>query len=406
MAQIEVEGLYKIFGRHACSRALEMSRDGASRDDIQQETGCVVAVRDATFTVHDAEIFVIMGLSGSGKSTLLRCVNRLIEPTAGRVSIDDTDVLELETEDLLELRKHRTSMVFQNFGLLDHRTVLENAAFALELQNIPKKEREEKARESLALVGLEGNEDYKVTELSGGMQQRVGLARALATDADVLLMDEAFSALDPLIRTRMQMEFLELQKKYPKTILFITHDLSEALSMGDRIAIMKDGAIVQIGGPEEIITNPANDYVASFVENVDRSRVVTVGTAMEEWALEEADLLGVTATPREALERMDRRGKHYVFVGDEQGVSGFVHRAEAGEARESESVEHIVQETPEAISVNERLIRVMRRVASAKAPIPVKDEEGEVVGRIDKEMILEAVAGGRGGDEDRNEGAS
>lgn len=406
MAQIEVEGLYKIFGRRACSRALEMSKDGASRDDIHEETGCVVAVRDATFTVQDAEIFVIMGLSGSGKSTLLRCVNRLIEPTAGSVSIDDTDVLELETEDLLELRKHRTSMVFQNFGLLDHRTVLENAAFALELQNIPKKEREEKARESLALVGLEGNENYKVTELSGGMQQRVGLARALATDADILLMDEAFSALDPLIRTRMQMEFLELQKKYPKTILFITHDLSEALSMGDRIAIMKDGAIVQIGGPEEIITNPANDYVSSFVENVDRSRVVTVGTAMEEWALEEADLLGVTATPREALERMDRRGKQYVYVGDEQGVSGFVHRADVGEARERESVEHIVQETPEAISVNERLISVMRRVASAKAPIPVKDENGEVVGRIDKEMILEAVAGDRGGEEDRNEEAS
>ena len=257
-----------------------MLKKGKSKNEILKETGCTIAVNNASLSVREGEIFVIMGLSGSGKSSLLRCINRLNRPTSGEILINGEDIAGMPVERLRSLRRKELAMVFQHFGLLPHYTVLQNIAFGLELQGVEKRERELKAAESMRLVGLDGYADLKVSELSGGMQQRVGLARALANDPEVLLMDEAFSALDPLIRVQMQDELLALQSKMKKNIVFITHDLEEAVKLGDRIAIMRDGEIQQTGTSEEILTSPANEYVRCFVENVDRSRIVTAAAIM------------------------------------------------------------------------------------------------------------------------------
>ena len=269
MTKIEIKNLSILFGSEKM-RAKRMLVAGKSKQNILKETGCTVAVRNANLKIEEGELFVIMGLSGSGKSTLLRCINRLNEPSLGEVFINGKNITTSSDKELLDIRRKEMAMVFQHFGLLPHRTVLSNIAFGLELQGVPKKERDLKAVESVALVGLKGYENQKVSELSGGMQQRVGLARAIANDPEVLLMDEAFSALDPL----------KLQEKMQKTIIFITHDLDEAIKLGDRIAIMKDGEVVQVGTPEEILTDPANHYVSRFTENVDRGRIVTASSIM------------------------------------------------------------------------------------------------------------------------------
>ncbi|MFB6099180.1 MAG: glycine betaine/L-proline ABC transporter ATP-binding protein [Salinibacter sp.] len=281
MAVIEVEGLWKIFGGDP-ERARTLAEEGKSKAEVKAETGSVIAVDGATFEVQEQEIFVVMGLSGSGKSTLLRCINRLIEPTYGTVRIHDENVTAYDEERLRQLRRTKTSMVFQNFGLFPHRSVVGNVEYGLEVSGMEEQQRREKAKRTLDLVGLEGYEYSNPSELSGGMQQRVGLARALVNDPEILLMDEAFSALDPLIREEMQNELLDLQEMWDPacTILFITHDLDEALKMGDRIAIMKEGRIAQIGTPTEILTEPADDYVRSFVENVDRTKIIPVRTVM------------------------------------------------------------------------------------------------------------------------------
>ena len=279
MSKIEIKDLYLIFG-HEKQKALKMLKKDKSKAEILKDTGCTVGVKDANLSINEGEFFVIMGLSGSGKSTLLRCINRLIRPTAGQVLVNGVDISKISEKELLQVRRKELAMVFQNFGLLPHRSVLSNIAFGLELQGVKKGEREKKAMESMKLVGLKGYENQMVGELSGGMQQRVGLARALANNPEVLLMDEAFSALDPLIRVQMQDELLKLQEKMQKTIIFITHDLDEAIKLGDRIAIMKDGEVVQVGTPEEILTDPANHYVSRFTENVDRGRIVTASSIM------------------------------------------------------------------------------------------------------------------------------
>jgi glycine betaine/proline transport system ATP-binding protein len=283
MAVIEVEELWKIFGGDP-GRARALSEEGKSKAEVKAETDSVIAVEDATFQVQEQEIFVVMGLSGSGKSTLLRCINRLIEPTYGTVTIHGEDVTAFDDDQLREIRRTKMSMVFQNFGLFPHRSVLGNVEYGLEVSGMDTEQRRDKARRTLDLVGLEGYEDSDPSELSGGMQQRVGLARALVNDPEILLMDEAFSALDPLIREEMQNELLDLQEMWDPacTILFITHDLDEALKMGDRIAIMKDGRIAQIGTPTEILTEPADDYVRSFVENVDRTKIIPARTVMRD----------------------------------------------------------------------------------------------------------------------------
>ncbi|MCH7778401.1 MAG: glycine betaine/L-proline ABC transporter ATP-binding protein [Gemmatimonadetes bacterium] len=268
---IRVENLYKVFGSDPRS-IMQLVREGRSKDEILAETGHTVGLRDINLEIEKGQIFVIMGLSGSGKSTLVRHLNRLIDPTEGAIYVGGIDVMNLSQTELEEFRRHRMSMVFQHFGLLPHRTVLENVAFGLSIQKVAKAEREEKAREWLRSVGLDGYEDQYPSQLSGGQQQRVGLARALCTDPEILLMDEPFSSLDRLIRSGMQDLLVELQDKLHKTIVFITHDLDEALRLGHQIAILKDGVLSQVGRPEEILRNPADDYVEAFVRDVNRAR--------------------------------------------------------------------------------------------------------------------------------------
>ncbi|MFO7939309.1 MAG: glycine betaine/L-proline ABC transporter ATP-binding protein [Bacteroidales bacterium] len=333
MSKIKVENLSVIFGKRV-KQARSLLTQNKSKEEILKATGCTVGVNNANFEIYKGEVFVIMGLSGSGKSTLLRTINRLIDPTAGTVIVDEHNVTEADEEGLRNIRRTQMSMVFQHFGLLPHRTVASNVAFGLEIQGVPEEERLKKAVETLKTVGLEGYEYMMTGELSGGMQQRVGLARALATDPEVLLMDEAFSALDPLIRNNMQDELLALQDKLHKTIVFITHDLDEALKIGDRIAIMKDGVIVQTGTPEQILTNPADDYVRSFVENVDRSTIVTARTVM----FDKPERIRLHKEgPNAALRKMRKMGVTSLPVVDEENhFLGFVKASDMKEMLDKE----------------------------------------------------------------------
>ncbi|WP_431871807.1 quaternary amine ABC transporter ATP-binding protein [Nocardiopsis eucommiae] len=284
MPVVRADHLYKVFGKQT-KAAVERLADGSHRDTIA-DLDVTAAVIDVSFEVQPGEIFVVMGLSGSGKSTLIRMLNGLLDSTSGSVEIDGVDITTLSHKDLLKLRGEKISMVFQHFALLPHRSVLENAAYGLELRGFSRAERFAKAKETLALVGLEGWEDKLPQQLSGGMQQRVGLARALAADTDIILMDEAFSALDPLIRRDMQTQLLELQETLGKTIIFITHDLNEAMRLGDRICVLRDGRVAQIGEASEILNSPANEYVERFVEDVDRSRVLTAAEALADVAVD------------------------------------------------------------------------------------------------------------------------
>ncbi|KAB2971828.1 glycine betaine/L-proline ABC transporter ATP-binding protein [Streptomyces sp. SS1-1] len=320
-SRLEADHLFKVFGRRP-DEAVERLRQGADREELRAE-GTTAAVIDASFTVEPGQIFVVMGLSGSGKSTLLRMLNGLLEPTAGHVRFDGQDLTALGDRELRDVRAHKISMVFQHFALFPHRSVLENAAYGLAVQGVPRAEREKRAAEALELCGLGGWEKSWPDELSGGMQQRVGLARALATDADLLLMDESFSALDPLIRRDMQDQLLQLQKTLKKTIVFITHDLNEAMRLGDRIAVMRDGRIVQTGTAEDILLRPANDYVASFIQDVDRSRVLTASALMDTGVTADAPLCACeTATPDTTFAELcaiSARLTHRVSVVDDAG---------------------------------------------------------------------------------------
>jgi glycine betaine/proline transport system ATP-binding protein len=276
---IKINQLYKIFG-DGQENALELVKNGIDKEELLEKSNCVLGLNNINLNIKKAKIQVVMGLSGSGKSTLIRHLNRLIEPTSGEILVNDTDILKLNTKDLVQFRQNNMSMVFQKFALFPHKTVLQNVGYGLAVQNIPKDEWEEKATKWINRVGLEGYETYYPGQLSGGMQQRVGLARALATDAEILLMDEAFSALDPLIRSEMQNILLDLQSELHKTIIFITHDLDEALKIGDRIAILRDGSMVQDSDPQEIIMNPADDYVSDFIKDINRARVIQAKSIM------------------------------------------------------------------------------------------------------------------------------
>ena len=317
--KLSVENLYKIFGKQSAA-GMRMLREGADKAEILARTGATVGVRDASFTVEEGEIFVVMGLSGSGKSTLVRMLNGLIAPTAGRILIDDEDVAAAPPAALRRIRREKIAMVFQHFALFPHWSIAENVAYGLKVRGVPAAQRRARALEVLEQVGLAPWADARPADLSGGMQQRVGLARGLAADPDILLMDEPFGALDPLIRRDMQMELLTLQKALKKTIVFITHDLNEALLLGNRIAIMKDGEIVQIGTAQEIVTSPADDYVAAFVADIDRGRVFTVDDVSSE-----PITIQLRKTPvREALRLMEERSTHALYVLDGERLAGVV----------------------------------------------------------------------------------
>ncbi|MFE1146600.1 glycine betaine/L-proline ABC transporter ATP-binding protein [Streptomyces albidoflavus] len=359
MSRLQAEHLYKVFGRRP-DEAVQRLEKGVDRDELRAE-GTTAAVIDASFSVEPGQIFVVMGLSGSGKSTLLRMLNGLLEPTAGHVRFDGQDLTELAPAELRAVRSQKISMVFQHFALFPHRSVLENAGYGLEVQGVPRAERERRALEALELAGLAGWEKSWPDELSGGMQQRVGLARALATDADLLLMDESFSALDPLIRRDMQDQLLELQKRLKKTIVFITHDLNEAMRLGDRIAVMRDGRIVQIGTSEDILVTPANDYVASFTQDVDRSRVLTAGAIM-------ADADTVTAAP----------------AATKSGEKSL------GKAARTER--EILDAAPAVVGADTPIIELFTPCATSTEPVAVTDAAGKLVGVVPRERLL-AVLG-------------
>ena len=325
---IRAEGVWKIFGRHA-DRVIGTPDADLPRAELRAKHGCVAAVRDVSFEVWPGEVFVVMGLSGSGKSTLVRTLIRLIEPTAGAITIDGHDVCGASQDELRQLRRHTSAMVFQHFGLLAHRRVLDNVAFGLEIQGVPKAERQARAREVLSLVGLEDSANQFPDQLSGGMQQRVGVARAFAVDPKVMIYDEPFSALDPLIRRDMQDEVIRLQHETGKTMVFITHDLPEALRLGDRIAIMRDGAIVQLGSAEELVGSPADDYVANFTRDIPRSHVLTLRRIMrppgEGDALDGPRLL-VTSTVRDAVPALAQSDRPCCVTDAAGSVVGVVDR--------------------------------------------------------------------------------
>ncbi|HLR82518.1 MAG TPA: glycine betaine/L-proline ABC transporter ATP-binding protein [Paenalcaligenes sp.] len=388
--KIKVRNLSKVFGNQP-RQGIKMRNQGMGRQEIFSKTGQTLALSNINFDVYDGELLVIMGLSGSGKSTLIRCLNRLVEPTEGEILINDEDLTKLSDQKLLERRRKYFSMVFQNFALFPHRTVLENAQFGLEIQHMAKAEREKIALEALKQVGLEGWEDAYPNQLSGGMQQRVGLARALATDGSVLLMDEAFSALDPLIRKDMQQEIQELQYRTQKTTIFITHDLDEALNIGDRIILLKDGEIVQDGTPEEILTSPADDYVAKFIEGVDKTRVLTASSAMRP----------VRATarpndgPRNTARRMRESELDVMFVLErDRTLVGLISAQQLKRALRDDAgsiADYIDREAP-TIDPDKPLNEVFGLFDDRSLPLGVVDDEGKLKGVIVKGAVLEELA--------------
>ena len=389
MSKIEVRNLYKIFGKNQ-QKAIEMLQDGATKEEVLEKNNSTVGVDDASFDVKEGEIFVIMGLSGSGKSTLLRCVNRLIEPTAGSIKVDGQEVRDFDKEELRKFRETEFGMVFQNFALLPHRTVLENAMFGLEIQKIEEEERIQRTKEALELVGLDGWEDQYPEQLSGGMQQRVGLARALAVDPEILLMDEPFSALDPLIKKEMQNKLLDLYEEMERTILFITHDLDEALKLGDRIAIMKEGRIIQVGDHEEILTNATNEYVEEFVEDVNRSRVLTARDIMSN----PVELLYPQDGPRTALHKMKNNELESIFVVDrDKKYKGIVYLEDVVNLINNDDGEFkdIIKDIKPA-DPEENLRELFGHIADLNAPLPVLNDNDKLIGVIVKTNVLANLA--------------
>ena len=383
---IVLDSVYKIFGPQPRGRAFELASWGMGKNRVQAETGHVIGLDNVSFAVKKGEIFVVMGLSGSGKSTAIRTVNKLHDITYGSVLVDGTDVQELEGSDLQAFRRKYMGMVFQHFALFPHRKVIDNVSYGLKVQRVDRQTREDAAMRALSLVGLDTYSQSFPSELSGGMQQRVGLARALASDPDVLLMDEAFSALDPLIRRQMQDEMLDIQGELHKTILFITHDLNEALRIGDRVCIMKDGAVVQIGTPEEILTQPATGYVAEFVQDVDQGRVIQVHEVMQP-----ADSIPADATLGEALSKIGERSG--VFVVDAAGAPTHLLTVEDGLKAASMGTTDLppaLRTDFERCGPEDALNRVYA-AAGRGLPIAVCDRSGALVGNLDPRQIMEEM---------------
>lgn len=391
--QVDVQGLWKVFGAKP-ERALDPAYRSKSRSEIQDELGLVVGLRNVSFSVDQGHVFVVMGLSGSGKSTLVRSLIRLVEPTRGSVYIDGEDVLSYSPNQLMQFRRQKIAMVFQNYGLLPHRSVLDNVALGLEIRGIDKDTRYQMASESIETVGLSGWENYRPREMSGGMQQRVGLARALAVNPDMLLMDEPFSGLDPLIRRELQDELISLQTRLNKTIVFITHDLNEALKIGDRVAIMRDGQIIQEGSPEEIVALPTDDYVTEFVQDVSRAKVIQAKAIMQDSEVVVYERQG----PRAALHIMDSHGLEALFlIGRDFTLRGVLTKdrvmALIDERRSSldgAQVEPATTTTPDAFI--EDIIPI---AAQTRHPIAVVDDTQALLGEIRRGALLAGMAEGK-----------
>ena len=390
MAFIEISHVTKVFGRRP-EQALRLLAEGMSKERLLADTGHVVALRDVSLSIEQGKIFVVMGLSGSGKSTLIRHINRLIDPTAGSISIDGTDILGLSIPDLICFRRKRLAMVFQHFALLPHRTVLENVAYGLELQRVRRAVRTRKAEEWIAAVGLSGFERKYPFELSGGMQQRVGLARALCVDHDIILMDEAFSALDPLIRSQMQDLLMSLQTRLKKTIVFITHDLDEALRLGDTITILRDGEVVQVGGPVEILLHPADDYVSAFVKDVNRARALTVQAVMRP-----APVRLSAMSPEAALAAIEERGVAigYFVDGEATGVVTKVAlRAAIAGAKPPATIAGLAIPVM-SVAPQSSLGDALPAALSSPFPVPVVNGEGTIVGVLPSDRLAEVLRAG------------
>ena len=388
-ASISCRNVWKVFGPNPLS-VLEISDGNLDKQEILEQTGHVLAVKDVSFDVEPSEIFVVMGLSGSGKSTLVRCINRIIEPTAGTILIDGIDVAQMNTEELRELRRHKLSMVFQNFGLLPHRSVEENVGFGLEIRGERGKSKDDKVKNALELVGLIGWEKSMIHELSGGMQQRVGLARALASDPEILLMDEPFSALDPLIRRQMQDEFINLRDTVSKTVIFITHDLAEALKLGYRIAIMKDGVVVQIGTPMDIVANPADDYVKEFVRDVSRGDVLPASSIMKRPSVRVREGIDLESV----LNTMKAKEADVAFVTDNYGRMKGVVTAPQAEASLEEGIKTVDDildtEFPKASS-DTTLSECLPLVAEGDIPLLILDDNQHLMGTITRKDLIDAM---------------
>lgn len=391
--KLRVENVSKIFGANP-KKALKMLKEGADKNTIHAETGMTVGVCDASFEIYTGEIFVIMGLSGSGKSTMVRMLNRLIEPTVGKILIDGEDIVTMTDEELVKLRRAKLSMVFQSFALMPHMTVLQNAAFGLELAGIDQQNREKRALVALEQVGLEAWAESKPNELSGGMQQRVGLARGLAVDPDILLMDEAFSALDPLIRTEMQDELLKLQAKARRTIVFISHDLDEAMRIGDRIAIMEGGRVVQVGTPEEILQNPVDDYVRAFFRGVDPTNILTAGDIASDTHV----TIPITdgKNPRAALQRLIKNDRDYGYViNSERIFQGIVSAESLRELIDRDATEQLICNAyiNDAVTATatESMQDILPEVAGHPWALPILDDNGKYLGAISKNLFLRTL---------------
>ncbi len=386
--QIKLEHVSKIFGPKPKS-VIPLVKKGMSKGEILKKTGHTVGVYDASLEINKGEIFVIMGLSGSGKSTLIRCFNLLNKPTDGAIYIDDENIVKCNNVGLKKVRQEKIAMVFQHFGLFNHRTVLANVEYGLEIRNIPKKERREIALKNIEIVGLKGYENKYPDELSGGMQQRVGLARALANDPDILLMDEPFSALDPLIRREMQLELLDIQNRLQKTIVFITHDVNEAFKLGDRVAVMKDGHVVQVGTPEEIIENPANDYISEFIKDIDRSKVLQAKHIM----IKPNALVSLKDGLNVAIKEMKTNGISSVFVVDRQrSLRGIVTIDDAVKGlREKKTLEEVMRHDVSLVDEEIFVSDLIPKVLESKYPLAVVNEEKKLLGLILRVHVLASL---------------
>ncbi len=390
MSKIEVKNIYKIFGKEP-KKWLEPVKNGMSKQELLEKSGHTLGLKDISLSIEEGSIYVIMGLSGSGKSTLIRHFNRLIDPTDGQILVDGVDVMSLNKRELQAFRRKTMSMVFQRFGLLPHKTVLDNAAYGLITQKVPKKEAHEKARYWLEQVGLRGFEEQYPNQLSGGMQQRVGLARALATDTDIILMDEAFSALDPLIKREMQNQLIELQDRLNKTIVFITHDLDEALRLGNRIAILKDGALVQEGTPEDILLSPQSSYIENFLQDVNRGKALNTAHAINTPPLK----LTMRARPAHAYERMKALQLSFAPVLDGQIFAGIIKLAAAEEAmqRGLRDISSVVVEAA-TVSADVNLEEVLPHMIQTDSdePVVVTTDNDELVGVLSRSKVAELVS--------------